>query len=298
MASALKRLNNKNLVHPPAWLVDNIHYETLFGSRAYNLHNEDSDRDMYGFCIPPKRYLFPNTEGYIEGFDNDIPKFSQYEEKDILEPDSLKLFSFNIYNIVKFFRLCADNNPNMLQSLFTPETCVKLCTKIGQEVRDNRKMFLSKLCWVKFRAYAASQYHKVTHEKPTGKRKELVDKFGYDVKFASMTLKLLGDCEYIFLHNDLDLTNNSDELRSIRRGEWSLDRFKGEFEARKVGMESLFNKSDLPDKPDEEKIKDLLIRSIDAHYKIVGTDAITRSKAEILALREIDAILEKVRSIL
>ena len=194
MASSLKRLANKNLAHPPSWLISNTHYECIMGSRAYNIHNVNSDYDCYGFCIPPKRFLFPHTEGLVVGFDKDIPSFDQYEEKSILEPDSKKEFSFNIYNIVKYFRLCADNNPNMLQSLFTPETCVKLCTKIGQEVRDNRKIFLSKLCWTKFRAYAGSQYHKVTHEKPTGKRKELVDKFGYDVKFASMTLKLLGDC--------------------------------------------------------------------------------------------------------
>lgn len=298
MSSSLKRLENKKLAHPPSWMMTNLHYETLFGSRAYNIHNENSDRDIYGFCVPPKRFLFHHTEGFIEGFDKNIPRFDQYEEKDILEPDSGKLYSFNIYSIIKYFRLCADNNPNMIQSLFTSETCVKTCTKIGQEVRDNRKLFLSKKCWEKFRAYASTQFHKVMHEKPTGKRKELVDMFGFDTKFASMCLKLLSDCEYIFTHNDLDLTNNCEEIRAIREGKWSLDRFKKEFEARKLGMEQLFNKSDLPNIPDEEKIKDLLIRSIDSHYKILGTGAIERSQAEILALRAIDAELQKVRNLL
>lgn len=298
MASALQRLENKKLISPPPWLTSNTHYEVIMGSRAYATNHEDSDYDCYGFAIPPKRFLFPWTEGYVIGFDKDIPKFDQFEAKAIIEPDSKKEFSFNIYNIVKYFSLVEENNPNMLDSLFVPEYCVKHCTKIGQEIRDSRKIFLSKLCWTKYRQYAASQLHKVTHEKPTGSRVEIIKKHGYDTKFAMNVIRLLSQCETIFSTGDLDLTRNNEELKAIRRGEWSKEKLINEFEARKLAMESLFHKSDLPDRPDHDKVKDLLIRSIDAHYKIIGTDAIQRSQAEILALRAIDAELAKVRNLL
>lgn len=294
----LKRLQNKKLLNTPPWLIDNVHYEAICGSRAYNTHNLNSDYDVVGFTIPPKRFLFPWTEGYIIGFDKDIPKFEQFQAGPIIEPDSKKEFSFSIYNIVKYFSLVAENNPNMLDSLFVPEFCVKHCTKIGQEVRDNRKMFLSKLCWTKYRQYAASQLHKVTHEKPTGNRVELIKKFGYDTKFGMNVIRLLSQCETIFATNDLDLTRNNEELKAIRRGEWSKEKLIGEFETRKLAMEQLFHKSNLPEQPDINKIKDLLIRCIDSHYKIIGTDAIQRSQAEIIALREIDKILNNVRNIL
>lgn len=298
MTSALKRLVNKGLATPPDWLLTNMHLEVVHGSRAYNLHTEESDYDIYGVVIPPKRYLFPHLESYIVGWDRNIPKFDQYEQKSIVEPDSKKEFSFNIYNIVKFFRLAADNNPNILQTLFVNSTCIKHCTVVGHNILEHRKDFLSKKAWEKFRGYASTQVHKCTHEEPTGKRKALCQKYGFDIKFASMALKLLSDCEYLFKYNDLDLMYNSDEGRAIRRGEWTLDRFLKEFEQRKLATEYLYAKSDLPNEPDEEKIKDLLIKSIDSHYKILGTDALVRAKAETIALREIDAALNKVRNLL
>jgi hypothetical protein len=54
-----------------------------------------------------------------------------------------------------------DNNPNMLDSLFVPRRCVLHSTKIGEMVRNDRQLFLSKKCFHSFSGYAYSQLKKL-----------------------------------------------------------------------------------------------------------------------------------------
>ena len=90
-----------------------------------------------------------------------------------------------------------ENNPNVIDSLFTPATCVLHCTRIGAMVRENRKLFLHRGAWPKFKGYAYSQLHKLAIKQPIGKRAELVAKHGYDTKFAYHVVRLLGEVEQI-----------------------------------------------------------------------------------------------------
>jgi hypothetical protein len=52
-----------------------------------------------------------------------------------------------VFSIVKFFQLAMENNPNIINSLFTPVSCVLHCTKIGNLIRDRRRDFLHKGAW-------------------------------------------------------------------------------------------------------------------------------------------------------
>lgn len=152
----------------PFWLPDNISYLTITGSIAYGISDvsdktKKSDYDVYGFAIPPKPTVFPHLSGYVDGFGDPPQRFDQWQKHHI-EENALngkgKEWDFTIFSIVRFFELCRQNNPNMLDSLFTPENCVLYCTQIGRMVRDNRKKFLSKLVWKKMRSYAWMQLKK------------------------------------------------------------------------------------------------------------------------------------------
>jgi hypothetical protein len=71
MGSVIQKLTtiNKKYISPPAWLPNNMCYEVIMGSRAYGVNKaDDSDYDMYGFCIPPKHIVFPHLAGNIWGF--------------------------------------------------------------------------------------------------------------------------------------------------------------------------------------------------------------------------------------
>ena len=65
----LDKLQKKDLIHPPKWLIPNCHYICEMGSVAYGVSGGNSDIDLYGFCIPQKEDVFPHQEkGEILGF--------------------------------------------------------------------------------------------------------------------------------------------------------------------------------------------------------------------------------------
>ena len=135
------------------------------GSTAYGVSDDTSDMDIYGFAMPPKHILFPYSDGgHIFGFGKKPENFEQFQQHHIIDKGRGKEYDISIYNIVKFFNLCMENNPNMVDALFVPTRCVLHSTAIANHVRDNRKLFLSKRVWHKFKGYAFSQLHKMKNK--------------------------------------------------------------------------------------------------------------------------------------
>jgi len=162
MSSIFDMLCSKQLIREyPSHMKNNVHYEVIMGSTAYGVADDTSDMDIYGFCMPPKHILFPYENGHIVGFGKKPENFKQFQQHHIIDKNVGKEYDISIYNIVKFFNLCMENNPNMVDALFVPTRCVLHSTNIGEHVKDNRKMFLSKRVWHKFKGYAFSQLHKM-----------------------------------------------------------------------------------------------------------------------------------------
>lgn len=169
MASVFDKLVDKGLIRDyPGFIKNNIHYEVMVGSIAYGVSSDVSDVDVYGFCMPPKHILFPYSTGKIYGFGKQPEVFNQFQKHHILDKVEEKEYDMTIYNIVRFFQLCMEANPNMVDALFVPQRCVLHCSQMGEYVRENRKLFLSKLCWYKFKGYAFSQLTKARDKNPQG----------------------------------------------------------------------------------------------------------------------------------
>lgn len=268
MASVTKKLVDAKLVTPPNFIADNVHYETIMGSVAYGVSNDTSDCDVYGFCIPPKGILFPNIDGHIEGFDQNIPHFEVWQEHHIKFSDN-KEYDMAVYNIVKYFRLCADGNPNMIDSLFTSADCVLHMTSVGNMVKENRKLFLSKKCFHTFKGYAYAQKSKIKSgaNASSPKRQEYYAKYGYDVKFAYHIVRLLNECEQILVEGDLDLRRNNDQLKSIRNGEWTVDQIDSYFVEKQKHLEAInADTKAIPNLIRDKEIKELLLNCLEHHY--------------------------------
>lgn len=151
-------LAEKGLIKPPKWLPDNINYLTRTGSYSYEVSTDESDIDIVGFCIPRKEILFKHLTGVIDGFGPKQDVFEQYQQHQIKDDD--KSYDITVYNIVKYFQLCAHNNPNMIDTLYTKQHCLLATTSIGNMVRDNRDLFLTKNSYHTFKGYAWSQISK------------------------------------------------------------------------------------------------------------------------------------------
>lgn len=306
MASKTQYLAEKGLVQLPPWLKSNVALEVLMGSQAYGTANDESDFDIYGFCIPPKSLLFPHqVAGEIEGFSTKGPRFEVWQQHHVQDPDALggkgREYDLQIFSIVKWFRLALENNPNMVDALFVPANCLLHCTLLGQRVRERRKIFLHKGCYHRFKGYAHSQLSKMRGDRarPEGKRKELVDKYGYDLKFSMHVIRLLDEVEQILETGDLILGRNREELKEIRRGEWTEERVREYFAAKERSLEDLYQRSTLPYGPDEPAIRALLMECLEEHFG--GLAAVLPAGNEdrsTIALREIAAIVDRNREAL
>jgi uncharacterized protein len=298
MPSTTATLADKGLIKPPKWLPDNVLYETIMGSMAYGCNEDDSDMDVYGFCVPPKNLLFPHLAGEIPGFGTQLKRFDQFStERTVLDPDARAgkglEYDVTIYSIVRYFQLCMENNPNLIDSLFTARECVLFSSRVGERVRERRQLFLHRGCWHKFKGYAYQQLHRMHNKEKEGARAAIIAKYGYDVKYASHVVRLINEVEQILTEGDLDLRRSSAQQRDIRRGNGTEQQVRDWFSQREMSLQTIYENSKLPYAPDENAIKALLLECLEEHYGSLADCVVSEAQA-VQALRDIRKILERV----
>ncbi len=214
------------------------------------------------------------------------------------DPSRGKEYDLSIYNIVKYFSLCMDCNPNMIDSLFTSSSCVLFVTSVGSMVRDKRRLFLSKKAWPRFKGYAHQQLHKMGTKNPEvgSKRYEDIQKHGFDTKYAYHLARLIDEVEQILTEGDLDLQRSKEYLKRIRKGEVSEEEIRAFFAAKEKGLEEAYHKSTLPWGPreTEPEIKQLLLDCLEHHYGSLSK-CVVLPDAHKLAMQEMIDVVDRHR---
>ena len=135
---------------------------TVGGSRAYGIHHAGSDVDVKGVAIPPARYF----HGFLESFDqcDDAGPIQIFLDRLNAREQAIcaetKLEGV-VYGLRKFARLCADSNPNLLETLFCRDDELRVCTPLGEKLRENARLFLSAKARHTFAGYATSQLRRI-----------------------------------------------------------------------------------------------------------------------------------------
>jgi uncharacterized protein len=128
-----------------SWVPDNTILLVRHGSRSYGTNTPTSDTDIKGICIAPlETYL-----GLGKDFEQAEFKSEETETEGV------------VYELRKFLRLAAECNPNILEILFVEDEDVLFITPVGQMLRDNRDMFISKKARNTFAGYAQSQLKRI-----------------------------------------------------------------------------------------------------------------------------------------
>jgi predicted nucleotidyltransferase len=295
----LQDLAKKGLIHPPKWLPNNTQYLAIVGSESYGANIGNSDRDLQGFCIPPKDDIFPHLRGEIPGFGNQHDRFNDWQQHHITDPSHRMEYDFCVYSIVKFFQLAMDNNPNILDIISVPTNCIVHITDVGQMVRDSRKIFYHAGCFHKFRGYAFKSMSKIESgaNRSNPKRAADIEKNGYDTKFLMHCVRLALECEQLLLTGELDLQRDSQMLLSIRRGEWTFEQGKKWWEEKERALETAYtNCKALPHTPDEEKIKDLLLQCLEQYFGSLQS-AIVRVPQLDTMIADLEYVVQKYKRI-
>jgi len=294
--SIVSQLHSKGLINPQPFIIGGIQYEVVMGSVCYCVSNDNSDMDIYGFCMPPKDYIFPHLSGYIHGFGQGPQGFDQYQQHHIKDESVGKEYDLYISGIIKYVHLLMQNNPNIIDSLFVPENMILTSTKIANMIRDERKSFLHKGSWHRFKGYAFQQLKKCKIKTPKegSKRWESVQKYGFDVKFAYHIVRLINECEQILVHHDLDLQEKSsrEQMKAIRRGDWTLEQIEEYFLEKSKDLEKLYHSSKLPYAPDEVRVKNLLLNCLEEYYGNLS-NCIVRPDKAMIAIDQIKEIIYK-----
>lgn len=292
----LETLNKNNKLQLPKWLITNTVYLTKMGSVAYGVSSNNSDIDVYGFCVPPKNIIFPHTAGIIYKFGDQGEQFDQWQQHHV--DWNAKQYDFQVFSIIKYFNLCAENNPNALDSLFTRRASVIHSTPLSEHLRSQRTSFLHKGSYHKLRGYAYSQLSKIKNKVNSSnpKRAADIEEHGYDTKFAYHVVRLVLQAHQILVEHDLDIMRNAEILNSVRRGEWSLERLENWFDNQEKVMDQLYASSTLRHKPDYGVIKKLLVDCLEIHFgsldMIIGREVIADNNISA-AMLEIKTILKR-----
>lgn len=224
----------------------------LGGSHAYGTNHAESDVDYRGVFLDSSVRFF----GLNPPFN---PK--PYERS---EPDDVV-----VHELGRFIKLALDNNPNILEILYTPATT--FIDPLFEDILENRQKFLSQLCRRTYGGYATQQVARFERAikgegndsgrfKPEHRHKHLMHCF-----------RLIEQCTKMLETGDLDIVvTNKDELIELSVKSYDdLDFFHEEFGKRVARMDSV--ETQLPETPDEEFFNKLLI-AIRMEYLNVQSD--------------------------
>ena len=293
-------LEKKGLIHPPKWLADNCCYLTIMGSVAYSVSSDTSDTDLYGCAIPPKNIIFPHLNGWIKDFDTDERGYDDpWQQHHIKDESARKEYDFAVYGIVRYFKLAfVESNPNLVDSLYTPDNCVIHSTSIGTQIREKRSLALHKRCWPRLKGYAYQQMHKMSSKNPEpgSKRAKDIEAHGYDTKFSYHIYRLLDQAEQILTTRDLDLGRAKEQMKAIRRGEMSEADLRKWATEKEMQLEKIYAESTLPWGPDIPKIKAFLLECLEHHYGSLDKAIVVPGLADQI-LQEIGIAIDRYRKV-
>ena len=175
------------------------------------------------------------------------------------------------YEVRKMVSLLLKGNPNVLSMLWLPDQHIIFENELGKFLRDSKQVFVSKKVYHSFNGYAYSQFKRMEQFEHHGymgaKRKQLVEKFGYDTKNAAHLIRLLRmGIEFLTEGRLYVHRNDAQQLLDIKRGKWELDKVKEEAERLFRLAEEAYVHSHLPAEPDRENAEWVLSTIICDHH--------------------------------
>jgi predicted nucleotidyltransferase len=232
------------------------------GSIAHNMFvpkddpNSIDDKDIMGIFIP------------------DIDNYFGLSHKDHQEV-FIKEWDSVCYEIRKMARLLIDANPNVLGLLWLQPQHYIAKTALGEELVGNRHLFVSRKIYHSFTGYAHSQLKRMTAFAFNGymgdKRKQLVEKFGYDCKNAAHLIRLLRMGIEFLREGELHVfREDAAQLMEIKKGLWTLEQVKAEAESLFKRAEKAYDECQLPSSPDTAKIRDLVVSLVSRRFNVAG----------------------------
>lgn len=245
MADLLQHVRESGFSYP-----DRLIHLFVGGSELHGAKVKDTDDlDIYGIYIEPPELAL--------GLDSS-PHYVWSTAGNDRRNGPLDV-DVTLYSLHKWAGLACKGNPTALHFLFSPNA---LKSPLWSRIVKDKATFLSRLCIKHFLGFADDQLKRMTGKKGRGKkgqRPELEVKFGYDVKAAMHTIRLLYECKEIIATGRITLPRpERDLLIRVRTGKYSIDKVLSMAKKLFAECEAEAEHSVLPEKIDRHAVSKLL----------------------------------------
>lgn len=225
------------------------------GSTVHGLSIEGTDDlDEMGICVEPYAHFF----GLRSRFDQWV--FRTQPEGARSGPGDLDL---TVYSLAKWCRLALHGNPTILLPLFVPESAISVCDPVGRDLRAMSCLFVGSNLFGPYLGYMEQQRHRLTNKVKMPNRPELVERYGYDTKYAGHLIRLGFQGIELATTGKMSLPMREHERNTviaIRRGQFSEAEVLELAENLEQVLVHLQERKALPP-PDRDRVEKFVIES-------------------------------------
>jgi predicted nucleotidyltransferase len=238
---------------------DRIIHLFVGGSELHGakVHGTD-DLDIYGIYIEPPELVLG-----LESIPHFVWSTAGNDRRN--GPHDVDI---TLYSLKKWAGLACKGNPTALHFLFAQGVTG---SPIWKKIVANRKIFLSRAFLKPFLGFAEDQLKRMTGKKGRGKkgqRPEIEEKYGYDVKAAMHTLRLLYECKELLSDGNITLPRPERSfLVKVRTGKYSMEEVLSLAEELFRECEQAARDSQLPEKVNRGAISPVIA---DAYRQMWG----------------------------
>lgn len=239
---------------------DRVIHLFIGGSELHGakVHGTD-DLDIYGVYIEPPEMVLG-----LESLPHYVWSTASNDRRN--GPNDVDI---TLYSLKKWAGLACKGNPTALHFLFAHGT---MRNAIWQEIVANKDVFLARGCVKQFLGFAESQIGRMTGKKGRGKkgqRPEIEAKYGYDVKAAMHTLRLLYECKELVSDSRITLPRpEKDLLIRVRTGKYPKEKVLAMAAKLTEECEEAARSSGLPERVDRTAVS----RIVAACYRNMWDD--------------------------
>lgn len=244
-------------------------YLAKVGSFSYGTNISGSDVDYRGCAIPPNKLLW---DPYFN--------FEQHEEQ------VAKGFPHDkvVYDIRKFFKLAAACNPNSIEPLFVEERFIEKMTPEGKWLREERNVFISQEFKSRIFGFATRELEELKRDISKFKERdgfgdcffdlpdeETTKKFHKKQGKRALHVKRLMNMLYDFYVKETIVVFRPEayDINKERTKDWLDDKSVQDliefFKDKEIDINYHAAKSQIPLKPDYDKVSQLCMNLCDSH---------------------------------
>jgi hypothetical protein len=249
------------------WVEKDTILRCVVGSSVHGVSTGTDDRDEMGVCLEP----FPLAYGCSGQFDQYIYRTATERTGKHDEPSQPGDLDLTIYSLRKWVNLALKGNPTVLLLLYAPPSAVVTQDPRGRILRELAPAFVSKRAGKAFMGYLQAQRMRLMGQKAKNvHRQALVDKYGFDTKFAGHMVRL-GYQGVEYLETGKLTLPMPEPARTtvvwVREGKYPLDAVHQMTLLLEDRLKDLLDTSTIPDEPDVATVETWMLDTYLEHWK-------------------------------